>query len=100
MGTVFADALQRDASQPRCCCAVGLACDLVIGMPRPPGTATDALWATVPLLTLPVQKMASRAAASFAYATAGAVREPCLWKATIRALRGSAYTRAAWQLAS
>jgi len=35
------------------------------------GTATDALWAGIPLVTFPVRKMASRAAASFVYASAG-----------------------------
>ena len=33
------------------------------------GTATDALWAKIPLITFPVRKMASRAAASFAAAS-------------------------------
>ena len=40
---------------------------------RVAGTATDALWAAVPLLTLPLRKMASRAAASFVHASAGQV---------------------------
>mmetsp|Transcript_21307 Transcript_21307/g.70625 ORF Transcript_21307/g.70625 Transcript_21307/m.70625 type:complete len:924 (-) Transcript_21307:72-2843(-) len=35
------------------------------------GTATDALWASIPLVTYPVRKMSSRAAASFVYASAG-----------------------------
>ena len=35
------------------------------------GTATDALWAGIPLVTFPVRKMASRAATSFVYASAG-----------------------------
>jgi len=35
------------------------------------GTATDALWAKLPLVTFPVRKMASRAAASFAVASGG-----------------------------
>jgi len=35
------------------------------------GTATDALWAGIPLVTFPVRKMASRAATSFVFASAG-----------------------------